>query len=323
MTFPGQAGSLTLALASVTSVTRAAPAGHVELSWSQGDPRCIGANDLASTVERTLGRAVFHSEVGHSAKVIGSIARHDTAEGFERYEAYVAIEDPVGATVSKRTLEVVGPCERLDEAIAVVVTLMVDGLEEVPAPIRVPAEPPRPPPPAPSSGTLVALRGAAAISSFLPGVVGAAVLHGEVAAPRFVPLALAIRVYTPSDGINGSVGGTFSAWTAELTACPRVASASLSFAGCVGVGSGATTARSVGFTQETTLVRPSLFTPLLLEGGARLFGPVWGVVEAGAFIPWLRERWGFVDPLGSYQVVYRVAPVVPTASIGIEIRTRP
>src|SRR5262245_11481809 len=68
-------GSCLLVLTTFVPPVGAAPAGRVDLAWSQGDPTCIGASDLIVTVERTLGRSVFHTDGPAAASVRGTIGR--------------------------------------------------------------------------------------------------------------------------------------------------------------------------------------------------------------------------------------------------------
>ncbi len=320
-----------VALFSCARSARAEPVRHVELSWTQADPRCIGQEDLSAAVERTLGRAVFHGGAAGSPKIDGAITKRLLGTR-EHWEARVRLTDATGKALTERTLDTEGDCKRLDESIAVVITLMVDGLEEAPSPLRVQPDAPRPvaPPPIPESPSptsatdvpVLSLGAAAGLSSsLLPGTVGAAVLRGEVASPRFVPIAVTARTFASSDATIGGAGGSFSAWDVELAACPRWQRENAALGGCAGIGAGALSGHSLGLASGQGRIRPLVVVPVLLQGALRVYGPLWLRAEAGILVPLLRERWGFRDTGGAYVPVFQPDAVAPTGSLGLELRT--
>lgn len=314
----------------------AEPVRHMELAWSTTEARCIGAEDLSKAVEHTLGRAVFHGDSPASAKIVGSVSQRSGAP--EHFDARIRLLDAAGKTVSERELDTSGDCKRLDESIAVVITLMIDGLEEAPSALRVPPEPPRPapqssapaPPPAPKvppvpppsdAPVLSVGAGAGLSSSLLPGTAGAAVLRGAVAPQSFVPIAITARMFASSDATLGGAGGSFSAWDVEAAACPRWQRDNAALGACAGIGGGALSGRSLDLAAGQSHVRPLVVVPVLAQGALRLYGPLWLRAEAGVLIPLLRERWGFRDAGGAYVPVFQPDPVAPTGSIGLELRT--
>lgn len=321
------------ALGAARSVA-AAPAKHVELAWSQEDPSCIDGLALAASVESTLGRAVFHAATPATAKVSGVVRRR----GRDRFEARIALIDAEGAVVSERTVATSGDCRRLDEAVAVVVTLMIDGIEETPSPLQVPAEPPRPPPPAapampaapivphepprppPKPLALTLGVGAGLSSSFLPGLAASFDVRSEVAPPGFVPIALSLRVSAPSSALAAGAGGNFHAVTAELAACPAWAPGRVRLGGCAGLGGGAVSGSYVGLVDGANPDAPIVYATLLPFVGVRLAGPLWARAEAGARFTLLRQRWGFLDARGAFEQVYRPAIVAPSAALTLELR---
>jgi hypothetical protein len=320
---PRGAAVLPVALAVLTGSTAvaAAPVRHMVMAWSQDDPTCLGATELTSLVESTLARSVFHSDAPPFAMVSGSVGKL----GPGRFEARIALVDMDGKILAKRTLATTGECRRLDESIALVVTLMIDGVEEEPAPLQVPAAPPRPvAPPAvetpPPPFTLTLGLGTGLSWSLLPGLVPSFGLRGEVGG-RFVPVALTVRVQPPSSAIVGGVGGNFTASTGELAACPGWSNGKVRLGGCVGLGGGAIEGGSVNLLEGESSVRPILFATLLPFAAVRLAGPLWARAEAGAWFPLLRERWGYLDDRGAFDEVFRPAPVVPAATLSIEIQS--
>jgi hypothetical protein len=322
---PRCAGSLPvmLAILAVCPAVAAAPVRRVVMAWSQDDPTCIGAADLTSMVERTLARPVFHADAPPFAKVTGAVGR----VGSSGFEARVALLDMDGRILAQRTLTTSGDCGRLDESVAVVVTLMIDGVEEAPTPLQIPAAPariaaPQLAPPGPQRrplGLTLGLGGGVS-SSLLPGVVGSFGVRGEVDVAGFVPLALTLRVHAPSSVVDAAgEGGRFSAWTGELAACPAWARGRVRLGGCVGLGSGAIEGVYVNLIDGESHVRPLFFAALLPFAAVRLTGPLWARAEAGAWFSLLREPWGYLDARGVFNEVFRPALVIPTATLTLEL----
>ncbi len=295
----------------------AAPVRRVDLRWSQTDPSCLAADALSTTVERTLGRAVFHSEATPAATLSGEIA----ASGPGRYEARITLRGRDGALLSERVLSTEGDCQRLDESVAVVVALMVDGLEEAPAPLAIPKETPRPLPPARPPFALALGLGGGASASLLPKVAAMFVLRGEIVPPDFVPIALSMRVHAPSSASTEGFGGSFTAFTGEVALCPGFGSSWLRGGVCGGAGAGVLSGSPMGGLVESQgFVRPVFFAAALPYATARIAGSFWLRAEAGVVVPFARERWGFVDA-GTYREVHRAGVVVPMAALSIEFRT--
>jgi hypothetical protein len=337
---PRVAQGLAPALLTVSQAVAAAPVRHVALTWSQDDPACIGEADLTSAVERTLGRSVFHSDAPPFAKVTGAVGKAALA-GFE---ARIALWDKDGRKLAERTLTTPGECARLDESVAVVVTLMIDGVEEVPTTLQIAAAPPRagekalttlqiaaapprpgvplavPPPPdlRPAPIVLTFGVGAGLSSSLLPGVAASFGVRGELAARGFVPVALTLRVHPASSTMVAGAGGRFSAWTAELAACPGWSSRRVRIGGCAGLEGGALAGTYINLAEGESHVRPLLLATLVPFAAVRLGGPFWARLSAGAWFPLLRERWGYLDARGAFEEVFRPAPVVPAATLTLE-----
>jgi hypothetical protein len=298
------------------------------MEWSRDDPSCLDAADLASMVERTLGRAVFHGDAPPFATVKGAVGKADP-EGFG---ARVALVGADGRTLAERALSTTGPCARLDESVAVVVTLMIDGLDEAPTPLRIPPEPPRPPAPAPLAPapssrafTLTLGLGPGLSASLLPGVVASFGIRTEVAVAGFVPIAATLRVHAASSAVvpGSGEGGRFTATTGEVAACPAWATGRLRLGGCAGLGSGALEGQYLDLYDGESHVRPLFFVSLLPFAALRLAGPVWARAEAGAWFPVLREGWGYLDPMGTFHEVFRPGLAVPAGALTLEVRTGP
>jgi RNA polymerase sigma factor (sigma-70 family) len=124
----GQTSLIVLASLACAARAGAAPAQRVDLTWRSEDPTCIDRATLARTVESTLGRPVFHAEAPASASIEGRVEAATSGSGFR---ATITMRSPSGEVLSQRDVSTpAASCDRLDEAIAVVVALTVDGVEE-------------------------------------------------------------------------------------------------------------------------------------------------------------------------------------------------
>ena len=303
---------------------------HVELSWTTEDHHCVDAATLAATVELTLGRPVFHDEGVPSATIVGHTSRSSSGD----YSAQIALVATDGSTVSERSISTKGSCKRLDESVAVVIALMIDSVEDRPSELTVPVSPPRsdrvaddavaPPPTAMSPRLRVALGvGGGASLGLLPSLTPFALFRGEGDWPGFPPLVLAVRADGASEARFQQAGGTFDAWSGELSLCPTWQGPTLRFSLCLGAGAGAVSGAPVGLQAGRTRVRPIVFALALPSAAVHIAGSFWLRAEGGAMVPLLREPWGVVDPSGSYVEVYRAKVVAPMAALLMEIRSDP
>jgi hypothetical protein len=312
-----------LALAAVVGPTRAVagPARRVDLAWSQDDPSCLDAKDLTAVVERTLGRPVFHTDAVPSARVTGHVGR--AGEG--RFEAHVAIAAGDGKALAERMLATQGDCGRLDEAIALVVTLMIDSVEESPTPLTISPLPVRaaaPPPAASRPPILLSLGLEAGFAwSLLPGATGSVGLRGEIAPRGFVPIALTVRAYPFDSILVGGVGGKFSAWTAELAACPRWSNDRVRVGGCVGFAGGTIDGSELNLLEGESHVRPLLLVTAMPFVAVRLGGPVWTRLQGGLWFPLLRDPWGYLNTRNAFVEIFRPGVVIPAAALTFELQS--
>jgi hypothetical protein len=86
------------------------------------------------------------------------------------------------------------------------------------------------------------------------------------------------------------------------------------------MGSGAIGGDQVNLSDGEALVRPLVLATLLPFASVRLAGPLRVRAEAGAWFPLLRERWGYLDARGGFEEVFRPAPVVPVATLTLELQ---
>jgi hypothetical protein len=313
------------------------PARRVNLVWSNEDASCIDASTLAATVEHTLGRAVFHADAPPGGTVVGSARAVDTGG----YSAHVSLLATDGTKVSERFLATDGDCQRLDESIAVVVSLMVDGVDEPTVPLRVAPEPPRPPkappvpvetppPPVPreparaSTAALALGVGAGVARGLLPTTTPAVALRAEVEVPGFIPIMLAARAYGSSDARIDGAGGEFDAWTGELSLCPTVKPGHGWRLGvCLGAGAGAIHGSPVGLVGGRISDAPIVFALAAPTAALHVAGPFWLRAEAGLPVLLVPARWGFLDGSGNYVEVYRSEIVAPFGFLSAELRSDP
>ena len=321
--------SLALAALILSRSAAAAPVRHVELEWSQEDAACLAAVDLASTVERTLARSVFHSDEPPFARVVGAVGR----AGPSRFEARITLRDKQGAVLAERKLVTSGDCGRLDESVAVVVALMIDGMEEAPAPLHVADLPPRPPArPAPPPvaaprerppGLLALTAGAGAGVSWWRSQSAAAsfTLRSELAFRDFVPIALAVQApLRPFSALVHGAGANFTVTMAQIAACPAWSISRARVGGCAGVGVGALSEAYVDVIDGESHVVPLIQLTALPFVAVRLAGPVWVRAEAGASFSLVRQVW-FLDSGGTVEQLYRAPPVLPAGTLTLELQT--
>ncbi len=294
----------------------------------------MDASTLAATVERTLGRAVFHGDAPVSATIVGS-ARSIDSGGYSAHISLLAVD---GTKLLQRSLATEGDCRRLDESIAVVVSLMVDSLEEEASALVIPAGPTPPPAvlsavervapaagaPAHASAAIALGFGAGVSTGLLPTIAPLVAMRAEVGPIAFMPVALTLRAYAPSDARVEGAGGEFYAWSGELALCPTAKRGRMVRLGvCVGAGAGAIHGSPLGLLGEHSSDAPIVFAVAAPSAAVRVAGPLWLRAEAGLPFLLLREAWGFLDGNGDYVQAYRPGFIAPFVSIVAELRADP
>jgi hypothetical protein len=116
------ASALALSLVAIASTAAAQPPRPVcaRLSWASAEP-CIGEERLVSSVEQRLGRDVFGGD-GCDLELRGEVG--ETSDGHWRMHA--ALDVGGEAVGTREVTSERASCSELDEAIAVVVALLVD-----------------------------------------------------------------------------------------------------------------------------------------------------------------------------------------------------
>ncbi len=295
------------------------PARHVELDWSSSAKECITAEELARTVEATLGRPVFHSTSPAAGKIVGVITKRPNGQ----IEVSLTLLDGHGQVQAKRQLDTAGACERLDESIAVVVALMIDDTSEAPGSLSVSPQPMPRPVPSPTSHTRLGLgAGLGGSYGLLPGAAVHALLYGELSPHGWPSLSLGLRLHLPEDAVREGAGGSFSAWTAELGSCFATDSPRWQLGICGGIGAGTYSGRALSLPDGRDLMRPFLQAQLAPHLQVKLLGPLWLRAEAGVLVPLLRDPWGYDAADGTYVLVHEIAPLVPLGTLSIVLRSK-
>ncbi len=298
----------------------------------------MDASMLAAIVERTLGRAVFHGDAPVRATIVGS-ARPVDSGGYSAHISLLAVD---GTKLSERSLATEGDCRRLDESIAVVVSLMVDSLEEEASALVIPTRPPRPPvvlptllstletvapaagAPAHASAAIALGFGSGVSTGLLPAIAPFVAMRAEVEPTAFMPIELTLRVHAPSDARVEGAGGQFYALSGELALCPTAKAGRLVRLGvCLGAGAGAIHGSPLGLLGGHSSDSPIVFALAAPSAAVRVAGPFWLRAEAGLLVLLLRETWGFLDGNGNYVQAYRPGIIAPFASLVAEIRADP
>jgi hypothetical protein len=162
----------------------------------------------------------------------------------------------------------------------------------------------------------------------LPNFGAGATLLGQVRTDDFWPIDLAavywfenraellpseldlqlhplVQVTFPPGGSHGA----FSAVEAKAALCPlehQLRSGAL--IACAGVQGGVLFARPDGFLAEETQTRPLFGFEIYARWHFKIGGPIGISYSAGAFVPLIRERFGYRDGFGRLRELFRIAP---------------
>ncbi len=306
----------------------AEPAHHVALRWHTADG-CIDGPTLASTVEHTLGRPVFHGSDRPAATVEATIGA-DPGGGFR---AVIRTVSASGDTLAARRITTdTATCDRLDDAAAVVVALMVDDVQEPaagphlppapapspapkPTPLRLPAAPPRA-----FHATFGGEAGFGAAPGLLPRPSAGAYARGVIDLGRW-SVAVAFDAWLPAQAADGAVGARIWAFTGEAGGCfSPVLRHALRVEACVVAGGGATEAAPQGLVDTRATELPVAFAGPELALAFRVGGPVWVTVRVAARALLGVPEYVYRGDGGAASTLFRAAPVVPVLTFGLGAR---
>jgi hypothetical protein len=298
---------------------RPPPPVALELEWirAPGADACIDRAELASRVEATVGRGVL-AHGGVAATPPATLVRGEIGPDVAGGGWLAVVELKGGDHAQRRELRLApGDCRAFDEALVVVVALMVDAASPA-AHARPLAFAPAPPGATVSMGADVALA-----SGMLPGADVGIGLASEIAVPPLWPVALAFHAWPVSDALAGGSGGRLGAWTAGLALCPRPwASTAWEVLICGGGSAGAVQSDGVGLDVSSSHVRPYVQVEARAGARVRVAGPLFVRLEAGAGLPLARDAYTYTQADGSVREVFRTAAVVPLAHLALEVRPR-
>jgi hypothetical protein len=290
----------------------------VELAWSRGAgaATCIDAGDLAAKVEATIGRPVEALDAVAAGapppeegplRLEGQV--HPAGTG---WIAVVHVRAP-GPTLRREVALDASDCRQFDEALVLVVALLVEAA--LPTGPRL-GLPPRVPPAIVGAGLDVAVT-----AGMLPGVTMGVGLAAEVALPPFWHLTAWAHVWPPSSAFDDGSGGRLDAWTVGLGPCVGPAGHERwSLFGCVGASGGGVYASGIGLGVSHTSASPYLQGEARVGFRMRIAGPMFARLEAGVGLPAGRDSYAFTGADGVARVVFRTAAVVPLGRLAIEFR---
>jgi hypothetical protein len=313
--------SFVLAMATCT-ISRncwAEPARHVLLHW-HAEPGCIDKKALATMVEETLGRTVFHGDTPAAATVDGNVTR--TASGFV---AKITMHDPGGALLLEReVMTAATECDRLNESAAIVVALMVDGVPE-PAPEPAPAKPV--PTPLHIAQTLVKPRstvvfegglGPTFVIGLLPRVTGG--LYGRVGVGlnNLWSIGLSLNGWLPTRTIDHDVGARMGAVGGEVDGCGApMARRDVRLGVCLVAGGGVLIASPTGLVQSLDTHLPYAFIGPALGLDVHASGALWVHVRASVWGTIIAPQFFFHTREGTSQSLFSASSVLPGLSFGL------
>jgi hypothetical protein len=285
----------------------------VELSWTRapGAETCIDQASLVDQVDRTLGRSAFVATGRGDSVLRGRVGPGPHGRG---WLAVVEVRRE-GETTFRRELALnAADCRRLDEAIVLVVAMLVDSAKSE-APLSVP-EPPE------EVGVGIGPEVAIAYG-LLPGVATGFGLGADVKVPPLWPIAVWTHGWPMSQAMDptSSYGGRLWAWTFGAAACPlEVGAAEWGLYGCAGLTGGSIEAHGENLDFSKSSTQAFLQAELRLGARVRLGGPVFVGLDVGGGIPFTRATYNYTQADGATRTVFQTAAFIPFSRARVEIR---
>jgi hypothetical protein len=284
----------------------------IALSWSQahGGGTCIDRPGLIQELEATVGAGrVLPPEQADTA-IHGTVGPSPDGRG------WLAVIDAQHAdgSVFRRRLAVEGPdCRQLDEAIVLVVALMVDSAEAQSPALRLPS---RPPP----SSVAVGVDGAFAVGMLPKASLGFGITTDVRIVPLW-PVDLWTDLWPTSQTLRGGAGARFGAWTAGLGVCPLdLVGQAWALLGCLGATAGEILSSGVGLDVSASHTRAYAQFDLRVGTRLRIAGPLFAAVDLGAGVPLARDTYTYTQASGVVDDVFRTAAVIPFGHLAVEVR---
>ena len=289
---------------------------RVEVRWHAA-PGCIDEATLVATVERTLDQPIFHARGDAAATLEGDVARTDSG-----YEAKIVLRSLDGTVAAEREIGTTATdCARLDDSIAVVVAMIVDGVREQarPAPLHVPPAPPRVARVASITGD-VEVGGALALG-LLPDASAGAYVRADVAFAKRWSVGLAGYGWSASNAMELGSGARISAWTGEVEGCGApLVTARVAVHVCVALGAGFTDATPIALSGGAETKLPIIYDGVTLGFDVRIAGPVWLRAHAALWNPFVVPSYYFYGSDGARHDLPGPWVVEPVFAIGLAAR---
>jgi hypothetical protein len=306
---------------------RAGPPRAAALGWlrAPGAESCIGARALAEAVEARLGGAALVPASRAEVSIEGTVA---PADGEPGWRVSITVADGAGKVLGTRKLSHAGAdCRAIDEEVSLTIALLIDPDALLsPAAASSGAKAPRPAPafsappaslrvehlsprvPAPWHAAFLA--GPVVSFGALPTVGVGVQIRGLFTPPRFFSFQIGGSVWAPATVSFGPEGTSFFMALGTVSACPLAGLAlGFRYAACAGVEVGAIRASGFGFPLARERERP--------HAGGVLEGRVVRILKApfalsggvGLSVPFVRNRFYYVDPAGAEREVFVSSPV--------------
>jgi hypothetical protein len=318
------------------------------LERGAGTDACIRQPAIERAVERRLRRPVFARNEAPDLKIDVALARE--ADG--AWSARLVLRGRTGTEIGARELDThAAHCSALDDALVLVVALLVDSPEaraEANKPVLFEPTPPQgrpelsgipkpaePKPPAPGHIELppetyaprepyrielaASVVGAAGV---LPGVAVGGELLLAVRPPHFIELRLRPSAFLPKTTHDPTPdrGGRFSLFAVAFDACPFEREGDfLRFSACIGQRVGRMSAEGFGFKQSASSAE------LYYGLGASAAAVFWFARPVGLRVgldleaPLTRDAYFSIGPAGERREIFRPSPVVGAATAGIAL----
>jgi hypothetical protein len=311
------------------------------LSWVRlpGAESCIPTPELGARVEAHLGRSVLVSPSTADISIEGRVAKTEGG----RYKAIVGGTRRDGTPIGTREIVSETPnCRSLDDALVLVVALMIDpdaiGAKPAPGP------PPAPPPPQVTREIVhervvvhevervperrdpwlveAALTGAASIAR-LPGIAPAAGLSLRAGPNRLVAFEASVGI-VPSKTLDvGARSVEYGLLEGGLAYCPTVALGERAeVGGCAGLRLGAIRSRGRNFGTDEEIDRGLVDVAVGPRAILRIAGPFFLVATATGLVPLVRQE-TTVEDRGVTVVVDRRAAFGGELGIGAGLHFSP
>ncbi|MCU0686426.1 MAG: hypothetical protein MUF34_29970 [Polyangiaceae bacterium] len=291
------------------------------LQWQRlgGAERCISGEELAATLQRRLRRGTIG---GPEAEVTleGSIA---PAEGRPGWKAWIVVRDRDEKAVGAREVASdEASCRALDEALLLVLSTIVD-----PSMALEPAPPPSPPKvvrrPGNETAWHVAIGGGGALG-LVPGL-GAGVSASAGVRPWGGPvLELEGAHWFANQAERAGGSAAVSATYGAVNVCwLPIERGPWSLGGCVGAQGGVVSVDGGGLSGEN--LAPSRLignAAARVEARLALGDPFFLRFLLGGAVPLVRDRFFFDAPGGESVSLFRLSPVIGTASVQGGLRFR-